>query len=367
MWGRALLGTGALVLAVGLAACTSDPSPARDASRSNGSASASPQARVTAAAPLPDWDRAAAAGRVDDLVDAEGSSWSALHTVLVSQDGELQLERHYGGRSDAPQDVSTVTATVVGTLAGIAVRQGQLALEDRLVSMLPDHGADMSPLVGSITLRQLLTMQSGLPADLRRDTRPWFASAPDWATAILGHGLSGAPTEFSYTTANAQLVGEAVHEATGTSLSEYAERTLFRPLGITRQVSWPVRRATDEDVAFGGLALDARELLALGQLYLDGGDVDGRRVLSPSWVRAATQDQQFALDPGGYGYGYLWWVRDFNGFTTYAALGEGQQLLEVVPDLGLVVVALGDLDPSLGLDGASLQAVLNTALLPDGP
>jgi hypothetical protein len=37
-----------------------------------------------------------------------------------------------------------------------------------------------------------------------------------------------------------------------------------------------------------------------------------------------------------------------------------------VPDLGLVVVALGDVDPSFGLDGAALQTDLNAVLLPGG-
>lgn len=361
-----VLGVGALLLAVGTAGCTGE-----DTSDGSGRASPSSSSTRTGDAspdgPAPTWDADEAASRVDDLVDAEGSSWSAVRTVLVSQDGKLVLERHYGGSADTPHDVSTVTATVVGTLAGIAVRQGRLGLSDRLAAMVPDHRADMTPVVGSITLRQLLTMQSGLPADLRRATEPWFIDSPSWAGTIVARGLSGTPTQFSYTSANAQLVAAAVHQATGTTLRQYAERTLFRPLGITRRVVWPVGYPTGEDVSFGGLELDARELLALGQLYLDGGKVDGQRVLSASWAGAATSDQQFSLDPGGYGYGYLWWVRDFDGFTTYAALGEGQQVLEVVPELGLVVAALGDLDPAIGLDGSALQEALNTALLPDQP
>jgi CubicO group peptidase (beta-lactamase class C family) len=222
----------------------------------------------------------------------------------------------------------------------------------------------MSPVVAAITLRQLLTMQSGLPADLRRATHPWFVDQPSWAGAVLGGGLSGNPTQFSYTTANAQLVAAALHDATGRSLRAYAERHLFRPLGIDRPVTWPLGR-TGEDVAFGGLELDARELLRLGELYLGGGAFDGHRVLGARWVREATSDQQFELDPGGYGYGYLWWVKDFGGHLTYAALGEGPQLLEVVPDLGLVVVAIGDLAPDFGLDGAALQNDLDAALLGD--
>jgi CubicO group peptidase (beta-lactamase class C family) len=363
MRGRALLGTGALALVVVLAGCTggasTDVSGPRDGA-------ASPAAGGESGGTPVAWDAARAGRRLDQLVRADGSSWSSLRTVVVSHDGKVVLSRHYGGSHDRPRDLSTVTTTVVGTLAGIAVRRHLLKPSERLAHLLPEHAADMTPVVASITLRQLLTMQSGLPADLRRATRPWFLGQPSWAGAIVGEGLSGNPTQFSFTTANAQLVAAALHDATGQTLRAYAERTLFRPLGITRPVRWPLGRTTGEDMAFGGLELDARELLRLGTLYLDGGTARGSRVLTPDWVQRATRDQQYELDPGGYGYGYLWWVKTFGGHRTYAALGEGAQLLEVVPDLGLVVVALGDVDPSFGLDGAALQTDLNAVLLPDG-
>jgi CubicO group peptidase (beta-lactamase class C family) len=359
---RALLGTGALLLATSLAGCTGDGSADPGHAPQGG---ASPTAGDVSAPARPPWEAAAAGRRLDQLVRADGSAWSSLRTVLVSQDGKVVLARHYDGSRDRPRDVSTITTTVVGTLAGIAVQHHLLALTDRLARLVPEHRADMTPVVASITLRQLLTMQSGLPADLRRATRPWFVGQPSWAGAIVGEGLSGNPTQFSFTTANAQLVAAALHHATGEPLRDYAERTLFRPLGITRPVRWPLSRTTGEDVSFGGLELTAKDLLRLGELALHDGTAGGRRVLTSDWVRQATRDQQYELDPGGFGYGYLWWVKDFDGHRTYAALGEGAQVLEVVPDLGLVVVAIGDLDPSFGLDGTALQNDLNAALLPD--
>ena len=353
---------GALVVLLALSACTDDAGTPPDPTTPSSGSGEGERPEAGGGTDARTAVTARRMGRqIDALVTPRGSIWSSMRTVLVTLGDQVVVERHYDGPRS--QDVSSLTATVVGTLAGIAVERGILRLSDRLDELLPAYRDQMSSVMGATTLEQLLTMQSGLEADLLRDTAPPFAVTHDWVGTILRGGLSGTPTEFAYSSAAPHLVAAALREATGEPLATFARRVLFRPLGRPGPLTWATS-PTGEEIGFAGLRLDAEDLQALGQLYLDGGRADGRTVLAPGWVRRATTDRQFSLDPGGYGFGYLWWVSDVGGHRALSGLGEGQQLLEVVPDLDLVVVALGDVEPAFGQDGSMLQDALNDSLFP---
>lgn len=88
-----------------------------------------------------------------------------------------------------------------------------------------------------------------------------------------------------------------------------------------------------------------RDLAKLGQLYLDRGRWNGRQVVPAEWVKAATTAQVTTRGAGftfSESYGYQWWVTREKGHGAYAAVGFGGQLVEVVPDLRLVVVTAAE-------------------------
>ena len=88
------------------------------------------------------------------------------------------------------------------------------------------------------------------------------------------------------------------------------------------------------------MKLTARDLAKLGYLYLKGGVWEGRQVVPAGYVRASTETH---VPTGGAsgpftGYGYQWWTTTEQGHHAFAAIGVGGQLIEVLPDLDLVVV-----------------------------
>ena len=76
------------------------------------------------------------------------------------------------------------------------------------------------------------------------------------------------------------------------------------------------------------------------------GAFGGRQVVSSAWVSAATTNQSEAPVPAsrGDGYGFMWWVRSVGDAPAYAAQGYGGQIIEVVPNLRLVVVTTMELE-----------------------
>ncbi|MGB5879903.1 MAG: 6-aminohexanoate hydrolase, partial [Thermoanaerobaculia bacterium] len=88
----------------------------------------------------------------------------------------------------------------------------------------------------------------------------------------------------------------------------------------------------------GGIHWLPRDFMKLGQLYLDGGRWNGKRVLGAEFAARATEPL-FELRERRYGY--LWWVVDYpyKGGTVQAffAGGNGGQVVIGIPDLDLLV------------------------------
>ena len=304
-------------------------------------------------------------------------------SVLVSRGGRLLVERYYAQDGAQPHNIASVTKTVVSTLVGIAVDEGRLSLDDTLGELLPSYADSMTEQEAGVTLEHLLTMTAGFPGDPAPDRVGFDPAAPDWVGDILRRGLSEPVGHFAYSSATSHLLSAILQEATGRSVLEYAEDTLFGPLGIdTRGMTGPVfdpgaRRAYDRarlawpvdpqgrNLGFGLLKLRPRDLLRLGQLYLDHGRWRGRPVVSPDWVDRATSDHLEIRDPGGFGYGFQWWVGDLGGRAVGVAMGVGGQLVVVAPQLDLVVVTTSRITDPLVLDPGDLFDLVGDALVAD--
>jgi CubicO group peptidase (beta-lactamase class C family) len=228
---------------------------------------------------------------------------TGITSVLVMKHGRLVREDYYGGLKASDRvPVFSVTKSVTSALAGIALSRGELTgLGERL------------PWRRQITLRQLLSMTAGYA--------PSFNFQTTDPQSIASRPRVNAPGTFSYDSGSLDLVGDLIERASGMSLAEYARRRLFGPMGI-RGVRWP-----GSDGA-SGLLLRPRELLAFGQLYLEG----GRSIVPARWVRLSTQRHTRITRTLAYGYG--WWIRPHS----YEALGYLGQVLAIYPKRDEVVV-----------------------------
>jgi CubicO group peptidase (beta-lactamase class C family) len=215
------------------------------------------------------------------------------------------------------------------------------------------------PRLRTTTLEQVLTMTAGLPADPTDGTPPGLVHARDWVRFVLSQHPATTPgARFAYSSDGSHLLSAILADATGQPTLRYAQAKLLGPLGIASDhpfqplfaarnqaayqragFAWP----TDPQgyqLGYGFLKLTARDLAKLGYLYLKGGVWEGRQVVPAGYVRASTETH---VPTGGAfgpftGYGYQWWTSTEQGHHAFAAVGLGGQLVEVVPDLDLVVV-----------------------------
>ena len=139
-----------------------------------------------------------------------------------------------------------------------------------------------------------------------------------------------------YSTGNTHLLSAILTKATKMSTWQFAQQALAAPLGITL-ADW----ARDpQGIYFGGneMLLTPRQMVAIGELYLNRGRAKGRQVVPEGWVAASCQGRGRSRFNPDQLYGYGWWIRDFAGAEACFAWGYGGQYILVFPELQLVVV-----------------------------
>jgi CubicO group peptidase (beta-lactamase class C family) len=323
---------------------------------------------------------------VDRFVDQNlGVAIRNRRAILVAEDGEVVVERYYASGPEETAAIASVTKSIVSTLVGIAVSEGHLTVDQTLADLLPSQRGSMDPVVAGITVHELLTMTAGLPADTRSGPPPL---EDDWVGEILRAGTVQPPGQgFAYSSVSSHLLAAILVEATGQPLLSYARKVLFDPLGIdTRPAFQPVlrpdrpepRAAYDAagfawprdpqgiNIGSGFVKMSAPDLLKLGNLFLAGGVWEGEQLVPRDWVQIATSP--LVDTAGGFGgehYGYQWWVTSAGDHAAFAAIGFGGQIVEVVPDLGIVVAASTWIDEVNTLDSSTWEQMVTTAIVPE--
>lgn len=275
--------------------------------------------------------------------------------VVVLHRGRLIAERYAPGYGpDTPIWAHSLTKSVINALVGILVRQGKLR-PDQPAPVAAWHAPDDPR--HAVTVDHLLRMDSGLPFDetgsvLSPLTRMLFLQ-PDMAAYAARMPLDHPPgTTWGYSNLGYVLLGRMITDAAGGSAvaaERFARRELFAPLGMAHTVIQADAAGTL--IGSGSAYGSARDFARFGQLYLDDGVVDGKRILPEGWV-AYSHSQ--TLDTG-YGAGFwtnlkndgsvpVWdapWGMPQLPEDMYYARGAFGQYVVIVPSEQLVVVRMG--------------------------
>jgi CubicO group peptidase (beta-lactamase class C family) len=272
--------------------------------------------------------------------------------VLAARHGRIAYFKAFGNRSVRPGrepmttdtifDMSSLTKVVVTTPSiMLLVESGILRIEDRVQRYLPKFAGGGKD---SITVRQLLTHYSGLPADFDL-SREWSGYAAALGELWKTNTVSEPGKEFRYSDLNFIALGEIVRAVSGRTLDAYAKEHIFIPLGMTDTFFNPaatlagriaptesrrntlrylkgtsslasldaiLRGEVHDPTAWrmggvaghAGLFSSAQDLATYAQMLLDLGEYPGGRLLSSSTVRAMTSPQSPANAPQVRGFGW---------------------------------------------------------------
>jgi uncharacterized protein YbbC (DUF1343 family)/CubicO group peptidase (beta-lactamase class C family) len=252
--------------------------------------------------------------------------------VVVGRPGGIVYEKAFGQRALVPArevmtadtifDVASLTKVVATTTSVMMLlEQGRLGLDDAVAAYIPEFGQYGKQ---KITIRHLLTHLSGLRGDL--DMALEFQGAES-AIRLASEEVPLAPPgqRFIYSDINFFLLGEVVARVSGQRLDQFARTRIFEPLGMRETTflpptAWLPRIAPTEACAplgwpcggpnatmlrgvvhdptarrmggvagHAGLFSTASDLSRFCRMLLNGGTLDGVRVLSPLTVALMTR------------------------------------------------------------------------------
>lgn len=306
------------------------------------------------------------------LHDAAGSNLE-IHSIMVVKDGQVAAETWLGDAApDKPHILHSVSKTFTATTVGLAISEGRLALEDKLVDFFPEQLPDtVSDNLARVTVRDLLTMNCGHdtePSNVRRQDG-------DWVTGFLAWPVTHEPgTFYCYNSLGTYMLSAIVQKVTGEKVVDYLTPRLFEPLHIDK----PEWQESPQGINTGGwgLYLKTEDLAKMGQLFLQGGKWNGRQVIPAEWVTEASKFQVPSVPSGVrpeqaaeigltaetsdwvQGYGYQMWRCRHNA---YRADGANGQYILVLPEQNAVVAVtagLNDMQAELNLIWDHLLPVL---------
>ena len=272
-----------------------------------------------------------------------------MRSLLVSVDGVLQVEQYFHGASARrAANLKSASKSIISVLVGIALDQGHLESVDTTIDQFfPEYLDD--PDKRRITVEDLLTMRSGLETTSNRNYGRWVQSG-NWVRHVLTRPLVASPgTRMIYSTGSTHLLSAIITKASGMDTYRFARRHLGQTMGI----SVPRWTADPQGILFGGneMSMTPRDMLAIGEMYLNCGRVGISQIVSEEWVHTSTRAHATRTRSPDRAYGYGWWVRDLEGYDAFYAWGYGGQFIYVVPDLRLVTVMTSSPNP-----GAELRA-----------
>ena len=275
--------------------------------------------------------------------------------MVIMKDGESVYENYFKNcTKDSRIHVFSVTKSIISILFGIALDKGYLeSIDQKVLDFYPDYTVKRGEkTIQNICIKDMLTMT--VPYKYKFNPYTKYFTSMDWVKFSLDKlGGKGQIGEFRY----APIIGPDVLsgilvKATGMSVFDFAKENLFEPLGIkveksitfkSKEEQMAFYKSTDMSVwvadpmgintAGWGLTFSPVDMAKIGQLYMNGGTWNGKRIVSEEWVKESTSEHSRwkKLD---LPYGYLWWVGKDNG---YAAMGDGGNIIYVSPEVNMVV------------------------------
>jgi len=278
--------------------------------------------------------------------------------IVVMHQGHIVYERYFGCLDDQSQHAAmSMTKSLTGLLAEILVTEGRLDDRARVATIIPELA---SSAFGDATVRQVMDMTTALDFSEDYDdphSQIWAYSAAanplpkpadykgpvgyfQYLQTVKKKGAHG--EAFGYRTVNSDTLGWIISRVTDKSVNQLVSERLWQPMG-TEQAAYYTVDALGIPYAGGGLSAGLRDMARVGQLMLNEGEYDGKRLFPAEVVRVirAGGDKQAFAKAGystlpGASYRAMWWVLH-NANGAFTARGVHGQSLYIDPTADMVI------------------------------
>ncbi|PSJ68314.1 penicillin-binding protein [Brevibacillus brevis] len=297
-------------------------------------------------------------------------------SCLIIKNGHCVFEYYKNKKIESkPQKIHSVTKSIVSALVGICFDQELIpSLDTPILDFFPKYAElEQDPRKRSITVNHLLTMTPGYhwPEFGEWEAFSHMFYASNWVRFVLERELECDPgTRMNYNTGATHLLTAIVQRVSGMKASEFADKHLFKPLGITEYI-W---HEDPQGINNGGsgMMMHTLDMTKFGIMYLNEGRYGKKQIVSKEWVSNSMTPQFMTYENIGH-YARHWWVgpldreQPLEGANLfYFALGYGGQFIIVLPAYQMVAAITSELYESSLLPLSLFREHIVPALLRAG-
>lgn len=271
------------------------------------------------------------------------ASECGLHSFLFVRGGKVGAEGYWTPYAPAyPHMLHSLSKSFTSTAFGFAVQEGLLSLDDPVTKFFPEKlPSEPCENMRKMRIRHLLTMNTG------HTVEPGViddGGSVDWVEKFLHSYVSNEPgTGYLYSTAATYMVSAIIQKVTGQTVCDFLRPRLFDPLGFG-EFWWDTCPKGISTGGFG-LNLQTEDIAKFGVFLANRGEFDGRQLLDPAWVDAATSWQVPTAKENtpdwAVGYGYQFWMCNHPG--TFRGDGAFGQLCVVCRPKNTVFACTGQI------------------------
>ena len=279
---------------------------------------------------------------IKEFIDILEENGCATHSLILMK-GEKIFAEHYWApfHKDFLHRQYSQTKSLVGVAIGLLIEDGKLNLDDTIVSHFSEKiHSDIPVFLAEQTIRDMLTMCTcGGPR------KSWFNSDKTDRThfyineAVADHKPG---VRWAYDSAGSQVLSSLAEKLSGMNLLDFLKNRIFDEMGTFRTAR--ILKCRNND-SWGDSALlcTARDMASFGYFVMNYGKINGKQLMSESYLREATSalvnnNEDGFDDCFSQGYGYQIW-RTYGGF---AFVGMGDQLTVCIPEKKLIFVINSD-------------------------
>ncbi len=243
-----------------------------------------------------------------------------MHNVLILKKGKV-ISKTAFGNSDLSVWKMTFSAckSVVSLAIGMLVDEGKLDINTPVTDFFPEYVTAITKIrLHEVTVKTLLTMSTGCTFN-----EFLCMSSDNWEKSFFRSAFSLKPgTVFNYNSLNTYMLSAIVKRVSGVSLTDYLRPRLFEPLEITN--FYFEKSNSDTEIGGWGLFITPEDFAKIGQVVLNRGLWNSKRIISEEWINSATAAQIITPTQfGRFDYGYQFWSgKNNNSFLFNGMFGQ---------------------------------------------